>query len=235
MDRARPRIAWRRWPRSSGSRPSPPRARERTWSSTRGRLSRFTGTIPRINPLVLVDVAQAQLRLNRMARRVPLDAPWEAPDAERLDAQTAATWLRRNLRTRAAARCSSWAIEAVWAAEPGDMSLLHVLFYIHSAGSLELLFDTRGGAQQDRFVGGSQLVPLRAAEALGDERILLGAPVRRDRPRAPAGWWCTRTAPRCAPGARWWRSRRRWPAGSPTTRRCPATATSSPSACRWAR
>ena len=50
-------------------------------------------------------------------------------------------------------------IEAVWAAQPEDLSLLHVLFYIHSAGSLELLFDTEGGAQQDRFVGGSQLLP----------------------------------------------------------------------------
>ena len=79
---------------------------------------------------------------------------------------------------RRAARMLELGIEAVWAAEPADVSLLHVLFYIHSAGSLEMLFDTAGGAQQDRFVGGSQLLPLRAAEALGAERILLGAPVR---------------------------------------------------------
>ena len=59
-------------------------------------------------------------------------------------------------------------IEAVWAAQPEDISLLHVLFYIHSAGSLEMLFDTEGGAQQDRFVGGSQLIPIRMAEALGE-------------------------------------------------------------------
>ena len=70
-------------------------------------------------------------------------------------------------------------IEAVWAAQPEDLSLLHVLFYIHSAGSLELLFDTEGGAQQDRFVGGSQLLAIRMAEALGEERVVLGAPVRR--------------------------------------------------------
>ena len=143
-----------------------------------GKLSRYRGTIPRINPLVLVDVGRAQLRLNRMARRVPLAAPWEAPGAERLDAQTADTWLRRNVRTRAGRAMLELGIEAVWAAEPADVSLLHVLFYIHSAGSLEMLFDTAGGAQQDRFVGGSQLLPLRAAEALGAERILLGAPVR---------------------------------------------------------
>ncbi len=144
-----------------------------------GNVRRYTGTIPRINPAVLVDVERAQRRLNRLARRVPLEAPWEAPGAGRLDGQTAATWMRRNLVTRSGRMLLELGIEAVWAAQPEDMSLLHVLFYIHSAGSLELLFDTEGGAQQDRFAGGSQLIPIRMAEELGEERLVLGAPVRR--------------------------------------------------------
>jgi monoamine oxidase len=145
----------------------------------RGRLQRYTGAIPKINPAVLLDVEQAQRRLNRLARTVPLEAPWEAPNAAKLDGQTAATWMRRNLATRPARMLLGLGIEAVWAAQPEDMSLLHVLFYIHSAGSLEMLFDTEGGAQQDRFIGGSQLVPIRMAEALGGERLVLEAPVRR--------------------------------------------------------
>jgi monoamine oxidase len=144
-----------------------------------GGIRRYRGTIPRINPAVLIDVERAQRRLNRLARRVPLEAPWEAPNAARLDGQTAATWMRRNLATRSGRMLLELGIEAVWAAQPEDMSLLHVLFYIHSAGSLELLFDTEGGAQQDRFVGGSQLIAVRMAEQLGQERLVLGAPVRR--------------------------------------------------------
>ena len=144
-----------------------------------GTLRRYRGAIPRINPVVLLDVERAQRRLNRLARRVPLHAPWEAPGAAKLDGKTLATWMRRNLATRPGRMLLELGAEAVWAAEPEDMSLLHALFYIHSAGSLELLFDTDGGAQQDRFVGGSQLVPIRMAEELGDERVVLGAPVRR--------------------------------------------------------
>jgi len=144
-----------------------------------GTLRRYRGAIPRINPVVLLDVERAQRRLNRLARRVPLHAPWEAPGAAKLDGQTLATWMRRNLATRPGRMLLELGVEAVWAAEPEDMSLLHALFYIHSAGSLELLFDTDGGAQQDRFVGGSQLVPIRMAEELGGERVVLGAPVRR--------------------------------------------------------
>jgi monoamine oxidase len=151
------------------------------------RLRRYTGTIPRINPLVLLEIDRAQRRLNRLAKRVPLEAPWEAPGAGRLDGQTAATWMRRNLASKPARTLLGLAIEAVWAAQPEDVSLLHILFYIHSAGSLELLTDTEGGAQQDRFMGGSQLVPLRMAERLGSERVILGAPVRAIRQSSKEG------------------------------------------------
>ena len=49
-------------------------------------------------------------------------------------------------------------------------------FYIRSAGSFELLTDVEGGAQQDRLVGGSQLLSTRIADELG-ERVVLDAPV----------------------------------------------------------
>jgi monoamine oxidase len=143
-----------------------------------GRLRRYRGTLPRINPLAMLDVERAQRRLNRLARRVPLEAPWDAPGARSLDGQTVASWMRRNVATRAGRTLFEVGVEAVWAAQPEDLSLLHLLFYVHSAGGLERLFDTEGGAQQDRFVGGSQLIAERLAEPL---RVVLSAPARRIR------------------------------------------------------
>ena len=144
----------------------------------RGDLKRYKGTIPRINAAVLADVGQAQAKLDRLAKRVDVEAPWRTPDAERLDSQTFWSWMRRNVYTPGGRMLIELSIEAVWAAEPADVSLLHVLFYIASAGNFDLLVDTGGGAQQDRFVGGSQLVAMKAAEDLGD-RLVLDAPVRR--------------------------------------------------------
>jgi monoamine oxidase len=143
-----------------------------------GNVKRYRGTIPRINPMVLADVGQAMARLNRMAKAVPLEAPWTAPRAAAWDGQTFATWMGRNLATPGGRALMAMALEAVWAADPSEPSLLHVLFYIHSGGRLEALLDTEGGAQQDRFVGGSQLLSLKMAEALGEERVALGATVR---------------------------------------------------------
>ncbi len=156
-----------------------------------GRVASFTGhlTDPRvelvrdlaraISPLALADLEQARARLDRMARQVPLDAPWTAPRARRWDSQTFETWIRRNARTAAARALFELASEAVWAAEPSDVSLLHVLFYTHSGGGFNTLVGTGGGAQQDRFHGGSQRIAQLAADQLGEGRLALGHPVRR--------------------------------------------------------
>lgn len=132
-----------------------------------------------VSPLALTDLELARARLDRMARQVPLAEPWAAPKARRWDEQTFASWLRRNTRTAAARTLLELATEAVWAAEPADVSLLHVLFYAHSGGGFNRLLGTGGGAQQDRFHGGSQRLPLLLAEQLGEERLRLGVPVRR--------------------------------------------------------
>ncbi len=143
-----------------------------------GGLSRYSGTIPKLGPAALLDARQAQLRLERLARKVVRDAPWETPRAERLDAGSFASWMRQAVYTRAARELLRVAGRTIWGAEPEDLSLLHVLFYVSAAGGLDPLLDTEGGAQQDRFVGGAQLVAERVAEAL-DQRVVLSAPVRR--------------------------------------------------------
>ncbi len=143
-----------------------------------GGLSRYTGTIPRLPPRVLLDVEQARRRLDRMAREVPLDEPWNAPRAAEWDGQTLWSWLRGATHTEGARRLFDLVAGTLWGAESPDLSLLHVLFYINSAGGFNLLVDTEGGAQQDRFVGGSQRVAERMAEELG-ESVVLEAPVRR--------------------------------------------------------
>lgn len=132
-----------------------------------------------ISPLAMADLEQARARLDRMARQVPLEEPWMAPRAMDWDRQTFASWIRRNTRTAAARSLFELATEAVWAAEPGDVSLLHVLFYTRSGGGFNALVGTGGGAQQDRFHGGSQRIALLVAAELGEHRLRLGTPVRR--------------------------------------------------------
>jgi monoamine oxidase len=143
----------------------------------RGGRTQYSGRIPRLNPAVLADIGQGQLRMDRAARRVPLDAPWSAPGAARLDGQTFATWLRRRMGTVRGLAFTRLVTEAVWCAEPEDMSALWALFYLHSGGGVDSLINTTGGAQQDRVTGGSQRIALELAAGLGDQ-VVTGTPVR---------------------------------------------------------
>jgi len=141
--------------------------------------------VPTLPPDATDALLNAVVKLDGMAKTVPLDAPWTAPDARLWDGQTFETWKLANTTTPLGQRVLDVVIEAVWAAEPSDVSLLHVLFYIASAGdaknpgSLSRLISTAGGAQESRFVGGSQKVALEVARRLGGRRLLLSSPVSR--------------------------------------------------------
>lgn len=115
--------------------------------------------------------------LESLARTVDLERPWATPDAERLDALTLESWLRDQVRVEPARDFLRYSLEAMGTAPAGELSLLDTLFHIGSAGGLDSMLSIEGGAQQDRFVGGSQLIALRIAEELGDA-VVLGSPVR---------------------------------------------------------
>ncbi len=138
--------------------------------------SEYTGRIPRVNPLTLLDIAQTQFRLDRLARKVARTEPWEYKLAESLDAQTFDTWLRDHARTADGRAFFRLITEAVFSAGPEDMSALWANFYIGAAGGLDALINVVDGAQQDRVVGGTQTIALAMARELG-ERIVLNSPV----------------------------------------------------------
>jgi Monoamine oxidase len=142
-----------------------------------GKQRRYKGTIPRLAPHVLFDLDRARRKLKKAASRVPAEAPWTAPKAEQLDSQTLATWVRKAARTKKARRLLEIATGTVMGTGTAELSLLWMLSYVNAAGGFDALIDTEGGAQQDRFVGGSQLISQRLAEDLG-EGVVLSAPVR---------------------------------------------------------
>jgi monoamine oxidase len=142
----------------------------------RGERVTYSGAIPTHDPIVSADAVEAMLTLNMMATQVPLDAPWIASNALEWDAQTFDTWIRANARSDEARELMGLVIQAVFSVEARDVSLLHVLFYIHSAGNLMDLVAITGGAQESRCVGGTQQLSEKMAAALG-ERVILNAPV----------------------------------------------------------
>ncbi|HEV7679577.1 MAG TPA: FAD-dependent oxidoreductase [Candidatus Dormibacteraeota bacterium] len=122
--------------------------------------------------------------LNQMAAQVPTDKPWTAANAAKWDGETVESWMRRTFAPQGQDPESptnhlvTLAVQAVLSTEPREISLLQLLFYVASAGSLDNLIDTANGAQDSRFIGGSQEIAIRVAKQLGSS-LVLNAPVRK--------------------------------------------------------
>lgn len=111
------------------------------------------------------EVLALHAELDALAQSIPVEAPWSAPDAAALDSQTAEAWLMGQNPSADAASELRLSI-SIWLGDPSELSLLHLAFYIASAGSVEAL---EVGAQSHRFVGGPQQLSTLMAEALGDD------------------------------------------------------------------
>jgi monoamine oxidase len=156
-------------------------------SSKTGKME-YTGTIPP-DPLILPDAAQLQTRIDQMSTQVPVDAPWTADKAREWDALSVDQWLRENSANPDVRNLLLSYLQPAFGSDGLDMSLLFFLWYVATAGNasnpgtFERSSSTADGAQDSRFVGGSQLVPLRLASRLGS-RVALSAPVRTIRQHA---------------------------------------------------
>lgn len=143
-----------------------------------GRTRRYTGLIPKISPLAVLTLALAQWKINRMARQVPLDAPWTAPRAAEWDARSVASWFEHSgVRTTIARDLFESALRGLMTADLSEVSLLHLLYLAHSHGSIDTLFSIENGAQENMVDGGAGSIARRIADHLG-ESVRLSTPVR---------------------------------------------------------
>jgi monoamine oxidase len=135
---------------------------------------------PAFQEAILTSITQ----FNAMAREVPVDAPWKAPKAAEWDRTPLSAWRDQNLSVPGSHALFDLACEALYGAEPHEITLLYAVAYTATAGNEKnkgnfiLLVQTPSGAQESRFVGGSQRIPLLVAKQLGAQ-VVLKAPVHR--------------------------------------------------------
>ncbi|MBV9832393.1 MAG: FAD-dependent oxidoreductase [Marmoricola sp.] len=142
----------------------------------------YDGTVPP-DPTILPDAAILQYQLDQWASEIDVAAPWNHPRAKEWDGQTLGQYIRNTAINKdgIGTLIKCWT-QPGFGADPDQLSLLYVIWYTacsgdeNNKGTFERNSDTGDGAQQKRFVGGSQLVPLRMASQLGS-RVALNAAV----------------------------------------------------------
>jgi monoamine oxidase len=138
-----------------------------------GRVRQGGPALAPMPPRALADMLAGGARLALMCRQVSPDAPWQARHAEEWDHLTAGEWIQRHLRTPAARAYAQTLIRGNGAIEPGETSLLNLLFDLRSTGSGRNL----ARAEMFRVRQGTHELARRLSEPIRD-RIRLAEPVR---------------------------------------------------------
>ncbi|MBN8823995.1 MULTISPECIES: flavin monoamine oxidase family protein [unclassified Spirosoma] len=143
----------------------------------RGQVKRYKGLIPPLPIGALLSLDAAIKKLNKLSKAVHLAEPWATPNASYLDSMTLASWMNGQMRFDVARQFFKVAAEAIWAADPAEISLLHALFYTKSCRDLDTLMNIKNGAQEERFVGGAQTIAERLA-ATYTHQLVFDSPVK---------------------------------------------------------
>ncbi|MDX2166586.1 MAG: FAD-dependent oxidoreductase [Deltaproteobacteria bacterium] len=144
-----------------------------------GRVRRYSGLIPKISPLAVLGIFLAQTRIDRMARQVPVEAPWTAPRAAEWDARSIGWFLERTrIRTTLARELFDSVMRGLFCGDLNQISLLNLLFLVQASGGFNCLVSITGGYQENLVAGGAGSVARRVADQLG-AAIHLRTPVRR--------------------------------------------------------
>lgn len=145
---------------------------------TGDRQLRYSGAIPTGDPVQAADLMDAMVQLTVQAMGVDPERPWAHEQATALDGLTVESWIAATPYCEGAKGWLRAMTRALFPAEPGEISLLHALFYIRAGGGLEKMIGTINSAQERRLTLGSQRLSEGLAGLLGD-RVRLECPVTR--------------------------------------------------------
>ena len=129
-----------------------------------GQTRRYSGLIPKISPLAVGTIAWAQLRLDRLAKKLPLEEPWTASKAAEWDERSIAWYLEHTgIRTTLARDLFDMAIRGLFAGDLNEVSFLNLLMLVRGHGSINTLFSIENGAQENLVDGGAGSIAMRVA------------------------------------------------------------------------
>jgi monoamine oxidase len=139
---------------------------------------RYRGLLPNFGLQHVAALGLGLWRLNRLVKRVPIDSPWKAPGAGKLDALTLSEWVGNpvNVPSKKAQAMLLACLGTFFCVDPAEVSLLGSMVLAAGGGGFQYYADTKN-TETHLIDGGSPQVAARMAGTLGD-RVRLSSPVR---------------------------------------------------------
>ncbi|XP_033099699.1 amine oxidase [flavin-containing] B-like [Anneissia japonica] len=143
-----------------------------------GKRYEFNGFMPKFwNPLIWLDVNSIIREIDRIGETIPLDKPWDCPNAEELDNMTWKEWVLKHAWTSTAKTYFLASSPFHVTTEPHEISALYFLWYIAQCNGFNRINGVENAAQSNKFIGGSQLISERLCDRLDQNHVILSSPV----------------------------------------------------------
>ncbi|MFC2186964.1 flavin monoamine oxidase family protein [Fulvivirgaceae bacterium LMO-SS25] len=142
-----------------------------------GKKKTYKNTIPALPYLSLIDLQNGISKIEKLAAELKLGDAKQVVQNKHFDRQTAEQLKNQIFQTKSAKASFDIVVNAIFAAEPADISALFFLYYVKSGQGLMHLAEINNGAQQTRLVGGMQQIAEKLAEPL-TENVMLNQAVR---------------------------------------------------------
>ena len=142
---------------------------------------RYTGLFAPIGLDALAAVGLALEQLQGIAATVPIDRPWEAPNALALDSQTLGEWIASELNVpfEKARMLLHTTMTTLFSGDPSEVSLLGSMLLAKGGGKDGFSYYINSSLTEQFLVdGGAPEIARRMGDRLGDA-LQLSTPVRR--------------------------------------------------------
>lgn len=148
---------------------------------TDGRRIEYKGTVPTsIGVFKLLDLNYLLCRTQEMCEKLSNRSPWSNEKlSRRYDCMTVEDWLVSLAETEEAKEIYRAALRSIVCVEPSEVSMFAWLSYVNNGLGIMRLCEVENGAQERKFLGGSQQISDRLREKLGFDRVRLSHVVKR--------------------------------------------------------
>jgi monoamine oxidase len=145
-----------------------------------GRRSEYKGTIPTsMGVFSLLDLNYLLCRTQELCEQISNITPWSNEDlSSKYDGMTLEDWLQTLAETEDAKEIYRTAARTIICVEPSEVSMFAWLSYINNGLGIMRLCEVENGAQERKFIGGSQPISNHLREKLGFNRVLLNHVVK---------------------------------------------------------
>ena len=144
-----------------------------------GKQYRYKGTVPlTMSPWTTANIGAVFLELGQMCKSIPLEAPWNAKNAQKWDQTTLAKWLSSHTLSKPAHALLETALAGCYTSAASEVSMLFVLYQLASGGGPGFVLGTKDASQDSRVVGGMGAIYRPMAAEIG-ESLYHSQPVRR--------------------------------------------------------